>query len=133
MCVPSHFVIPRFNAHFYSHHNPYAIGEKLVNFLVEPKKGTKWPKELPKFNSRPDAIAICKDLCGRQFIHRSEKVAKGELEVRSFLLVSFLCRAVWEEDSAAFFRVADGTHTVSLLVLFSANKNVKGFLLIGFH
>jgi len=99
--------------------------------LVEPKKGTKWPKELPKFNSRPDAIAICKDLCARQFIHRSEKVAKGELEVRSLNVVAFLYVTVCEEDSAAFFRVADGTHTVSLLVLFSANKNVKGFLLIG--
>mmetsp|Transcript_16346 Transcript_16346/g.29536 ORF Transcript_16346/g.29536 Transcript_16346/m.29536 type:complete len:326 (-) Transcript_16346:112-1089(-) len=59
----------------------YIKGEKLVNFMVEPKKGTKWPKELPKFNSRPDAIAVCKELCAIQFIHRSEKVAKGELEV----------------------------------------------------
>lgn len=57
-------------------------GEKLVNFMVEPKKGTKWPKELPKFSSRPEAIAICKELCNRQYMHRSEKVAKGELEVR---------------------------------------------------
>ena len=64
------------------------IGEKLVNFMVEPKKGTKWPKELPKFKSRPDAIAVCKELCGRQFMHRSEKVGKGELEVRS---ISILC------------------------------------------
>jgi translocation protein SEC62 len=53
-----------------------------VNFMVEPKKGTKWPKELPRFTSRPDAIAVCKDLCSMQYIHRSEKVAKGELEVR---------------------------------------------------
>ncbi|KAL3785986.1 hypothetical protein ACHAW5_005365 [Stephanodiscus triporus] len=68
----------------------YIKGEKLVNFLVEPKKGTKWPKELPKIDSRPDAIAICKDLCAKQFIHRSEKVAKGELEVRSMKLVAFL-------------------------------------------
>ena len=59
-----------------------STGEKLVNFLVEPKKGTKWPKELPKFKSRPDAIAVCKELCNRQYMHRSEKVGKGELEVR---------------------------------------------------
>ncbi|EJK69567.1 hypothetical protein THAOC_09161 [Thalassiosira oceanica] len=59
----------------------YIKGEKLVNFMVEPKKGTKWPKELPKFSSRPEAIAICKELCNRQYMHRSEKVAKGELEV----------------------------------------------------
>ena len=57
-------------------------GEKLVNFMVEPKKGVKWPKELEKFKSRPDAIAVCKELCSRQFMHRSEKVGKGELEVR---------------------------------------------------
>ena len=56
-------------------------GEKLVNFMVEPKKGTKWPKELPKFKSRSDVIAVCKNLCSRQFMHRSEKVGKGELEV----------------------------------------------------
>ncbi len=52
-----------------------------MNFMVEPKKGVKWPKELPKFTSRPEAIAVCKELCGRQFMHRSEKVGKGELEV----------------------------------------------------
>lgn len=56
-----------------------------MNFMVEPKKGTKWPKELPKFTSRPEAIAICKELCNRQFMHRSEKVAKGELEVRGMM------------------------------------------------
>ena len=50
--------------------------------MVEPKKGVKWPKELEKFKSRPDAIAVCKELCSRQFMHRSEKVGKGELEVR---------------------------------------------------
>ena len=55
--------------------------------MVEPKKGTKWPKELPKFKSRPDAIAVCKELCGRQFMHRSEKVGKGELEVRSYIIM----------------------------------------------
>ena len=72
-------------------------GEKLVNFMVEPKKGTKWPKELPRFKSRPDAIAVCKDLCGHQFMHRSEKVGKGELEVSYIyimyctLIVSIYC------------------------------------------
>lgn len=59
----------------------YIKGEKLVNFMVEPKKGIKWPKDLTKFKSRSDAIAVCKELCSRQFMHRSEKVAKGELEV----------------------------------------------------
>lgn len=59
----------------------YLKGEKLVNFLVEPKKGTKWPKDLPRFESRPEAIAVCKELCRYQFIHRSEKRGKGELAV----------------------------------------------------
>jgi hypothetical protein len=57
------------------------IGEKLVNFLVEPKKGTKWPKDLPKFQSRTQAIAVCKDLCKYGFVHRSEKRGKGVLAV----------------------------------------------------
>ena len=82
--------------------------------MVEPKKGTKWPKELPRFKSRPDAIAVCKELCGRQFMHRSEKVAKGELEVRfPFALVFFVGGKVepvgWGNATAAFYRVANGT------------------------
>jgi translocation protein SEC62 len=59
----------------------YLKGEKLVNFLAEPKKGTKWPEKLPKFSSRHEAIAVCKDLCRYQFIHRSEKRGKGDLVV----------------------------------------------------
>ena len=55
--------------------------------MVEPKKGSKWPTELPKFSSRPDAIAVCKELCSRQYMHRSEKVGKGELEVRRFFAI----------------------------------------------
>lgn len=77
-----------------------------MNFMVEPKKGTKWPKELPRFSSRPDAIAVCKELCNIQYIHRSEKVAKGELEVRSrfaFGSIISVCTL------AAFYRVAKET------------------------
>jgi len=59
----------------------YLKGEKLVNFLVEPKKGTKWPANLPRFTSRHEAIAVCKDLCRDQFIHRSEKRGKGDLVI----------------------------------------------------
>jgi len=65
----------------------YLKGEKLVNFLVEPKKGTKWPSNLPKFESRQDAVLVCKDLCKNQFLLRSEKRGKGELgmtRVRDF-------------------------------------------------
>lgn len=56
-------------------------GEKLVNFLVEPKKGTKWPKKLQRFKDRHEAITVCKELCRLQFMHRSEKAGKGELVV----------------------------------------------------
>jgi len=59
----------------------YLKGEKLVNFLLEPKKGCKWPKKLPRFKERHEAIAVCKDLCRYQFMHRSEKTGKGELTV----------------------------------------------------
>lgn len=59
----------------------YLKGEKLVNFLVEPKKGVKWPANLPKVGSRIEAIAICKELCKYQFIHRSEKRGKGDLAI----------------------------------------------------
>jgi len=59
----------------------YLKGEKLVNFLVEPKKGSKWPKNLPRVNSRNEAIAICKELCRIQYIHRSEKRGKGDLTI----------------------------------------------------
>ena len=69
------------------------VGEKLVNFLVEPKKGTKWPKNLPQFENRLDAIAICKDLCQQHFLLRCEKRGRGELGV-SLLTIEeiFSCR-----------------------------------------
>lgn len=59
----------------------YLKGEKLVNFLVEPKKGTKWPTNLPRFASRVDAIAACKSMCKNNYLLRSEKRGKGELGV----------------------------------------------------
>jgi len=59
----------------------FSVGEKLVNFMFEPKIGTKWPTNLPRFESRNDAIAVCKDLCKNQFLLRSEKQGKGELSV----------------------------------------------------
>lgn len=61
----------------------YLKGEKLVNFLVEPKKGTKWPSDLPRFSSRQEALIVCKELCKRQYLLRSEKREKGVLGVRS--------------------------------------------------
>jgi len=59
----------------------YLKGEKLVNFMVEPKKGAKWPKDLPKFKTRQEAIAVCKELCNYQYMHRSEKRGKGDLVI----------------------------------------------------
>lgn len=59
----------------------YLKGDKLVNFMVEPKKGTKWPKNLPKFKNRQEAIAVCKELCNYQYMHRSIKRGKGDLTI----------------------------------------------------
>jgi translocation protein SEC62 len=59
----------------------YLKGEKLVNFMVEPKKGTTWPKNLPKFKTRQEAIAVCKEMCANQFMHRSIKRGKGDLVI----------------------------------------------------
>lgn len=69
----------------------YFAGEKLVNFLVEPKPGTKWPSKLPRFESRQDAIAVCKELCKLQFILRCEKRGKGELGVS---VMGIICLAI---------------------------------------
>jgi len=66
---------------YVSHSMHNSTGEKLVNFLVEPKKGTKWPTNLPRFENRQDAILVCKELCKNQFLIRSEKRGKGELGV----------------------------------------------------
>ena len=55
--------------------------------MVEPKKGTKWPKDLPKFKTRTEAIAVCKELCKLQFIHRSEKRGKGDLVVSEIFII----------------------------------------------
>ena len=60
----------------------HLIGEKLINFLSEPKKGTKWPDRLPRFASRQEAIAVCKELVKLEYIVRAEKRGKGELGVR---------------------------------------------------
>jgi len=85
----------------------YLKGEKLVNFLEEPRKGTKWPKTLPRFESRQDAIAVCKELCNLQFLLRCEKQGKGELDImrnRDF------------DESGYFAWVYEGDKTVSHLM-----------------
>lgn len=58
-----------------------------MNYLVEPKKGTKWPKKLPRFENRQDAIAVCKELCNSQFLLRCERRGKGDLGVSCFFVV----------------------------------------------
>ena len=58
-----------------------------MNFMMEPKKGVKWPKDLPRFKSRQEAIIVCKELCKEQFIHRSEKIGKGQLDVSSGMIL----------------------------------------------
>ena len=67
---------------------PLLTGEKLVNFLVEPKMGTKWPKDLPRFKDRNEAIAVCKELCSLQYLLRCEKRGKGELGVSYFVALA---------------------------------------------
>lgn len=69
------------------------VGEKLVNFMVEPKKGTKWPKDLPKFKTRQEAITICKELCNYQYMHRSIKRGKGDLVVSS--ITQYILSIIW--------------------------------------
>jgi len=59
----------------------FRAGDKLVNFLLEPKKGTKWPKNILKFESRQDAIEVCKHLVDLEYILRAEKKGKGDLGV----------------------------------------------------
>ena len=59
-----------------------------MNFLIEPKKGTKWPSNLPRIENRQEAIVICKELCKLQYIHRSEKAGKGELEASYIISVT---------------------------------------------
>lgn len=88
--------------------SPSLAGEKLVNFLVEPKKGTKWPSKLPRFESRQDAIAVCKDMCKQQFIIRSEKQGKGVLAVSGYVCVSSFIFAHLKKTNAA-----DSLSTVS--------------------
>ena len=51
---------------------------------MEPKKGTKWPKNLPKFESRQEAIEVCKHLVDLEYILRAEKKGKGDLGVRFY-------------------------------------------------
>ena len=87
-----------------------------MNFLVEPKKGTKWPKNLPRFENRQEAIAVCKDLCKEQFLLRSEKRGKGELgmtRVRDF------------DESGYFTWIYEGNKTKSHLMTAAL---VVGFL-----
>ena len=76
-----------------------------MNFLVEPKKGTKWPSNLPRFKTRQEAIAVCKELCRLHFIHRSEKRGKGDLVVSPFVFFCwYLCRVVMEQCGRTVLR-----------------------------
>jgi len=131
------------------------IGEKLVNFLAEPKKGVKWPAKLPRVGSRLEAIAICKELCRYQFIHRSEKRGKGDLvisRIRDFdeagyftwiyegnkrfsnfmttaLILGFLfctCFPIWP----SFLKVFVWYMSVSFLIFIFVLLSIRGFLFL---
>lgn len=93
----------------------YLKGEKLVNFLVEPKKGVKWPAKLPRIKDRQEAITICKSLCELQYIMRSEKEGKGEvtfMRVRDF------------EETGYFTWIYEGNQSFSHMM--------SGLLIVGF-
>lgn len=94
----------------------YLKGEKLVSFMVEPRKGTKWPKKLPKFKTRQEATAVCKELCNYQFMHRSIKRGKGDLVIsrdREF------------DESAIFTWIYEGDKSFSHLM---TTLLIMGFL-----
>jgi len=59
----------------------YMKGEKIVNFLVEPKKKTKWPTQLPKFSSRNEALKVCQALAEQNYIRKVDKTGKGEVKL----------------------------------------------------
>eukprot|EP00956_Cyclotella_meneghiniana_P011970 scaffold16889_cov63-Cyclotella_meneghiniana.AAC.2 len=73
--------------------------------MVEPKKGTRWPTELPKFKSRQEAIAVCKELCAGHYMHRSEKVGKGELELGFFASFVPLYSLERTKDGQLYYRI----------------------------
>lgn len=88
---------------------PVLSGEKLVNFLAEPKPGTKWPSNLPKFESRQDAIAVCKELCKLEYILRCEKRGKGELGVSEKSMIG--CREMdWVSRNEKYSNSNDVKH-----------------------
>ena len=84
----------------------FETGEKLLNFLAEPKKKVKWPESIPKFSSRPEALAVCKKLNDIGYLHRCEKSGKGE--------VAFLPRSRCEfEEDGYFAWIYEGNKTFS--------------------
>ncbi|KAL7562689.1 hypothetical protein ACA910_006376 [Epithemia clementina (nom. ined.)] len=96
----------------------YIKGEKLVDFLHEPKKGTKWPKNMPRFENRQEVLLTCKNLCKDQFIVRADKVGKGELElstVRSFDEAGFFVW-VYEGDKTKMYLMTGALIVCALLM-----------------
>jgi len=90
----------------------------LLNFLAEPKKKVKWPESIPKFSSRPEALAVCKKLNDIGYLHRCEKSGKGE--------VAFLPRSRCEfEEDGYFAWIYEGNKTFSH---FLTTMLVIGFL-----
>ena len=80
-----------------------------MNFLSEPKKKVKWPDNVSKFTSRPEALAVCKTLSNMGYLHRCEKTGKGE--------VALLPRSRCEfEEDAYFAWIYEGNKTMSHLL-----------------
>mmetsp|Transcript_20182 Transcript_20182/g.43575 ORF Transcript_20182/g.43575 Transcript_20182/m.43575 type:complete len:334 (-) Transcript_20182:92-1093(-) len=96
----------------------YIKGEKMVDFLFEPKKGTKWPDKLPRFENRQEVVAICKLLTKEQFIVQAEKVGKSELELlsaRTFQETGFYVW-VYEGDKTKMYLMTGGLIVSALLM-----------------
>mmetsp|Transcript_546 Transcript_546/g.728 ORF Transcript_546/g.728 Transcript_546/m.728 type:complete len:333 (+) Transcript_546:276-1274(+) len=96
----------------------YIKGEKLVDFMFEPKKGTKWPVKLPRFENRQEVVLVCKTLIKEQFLVPADKVAKGELELSNSRVFEETGVFVWvyEGDKTKMHLMTGGLIVCALLM-----------------
>ncbi|GMI54431.1 hypothetical protein ScalyP_jg5921 [Parmales sp. scaly parma] len=94
----------------------YLKGEKLLHFLVIPKKG-RWDAKIPRVENREQALVICKELLKMEYIARVTKEDKG--------IVSLDRNTTFDEDGY-FVWVYEGDTTkrsmmtVALMTIFLA-------------
>jgi len=135
----------------------YMKGEKLVNFLAEPKKKVNWPDKIPKFKSRQEAIDVCKTLSNLGYLHRCQKSSKGRVALlprnrcefeedgyfawiyegnktyshmlTSLLVIGFLC-CVCFPIWPSFLRVFVWYMSVTFLIVIIFLVTIRGFLFL---